>query len=77
MSGFPAIGLDVEWTRAEKDALSIKLGNLGLMLRGASRANDLYKYRISPDGDKKVLAHFNTLEEINNYLDELSATIGD
>ena len=48
------------------------LEKLGLELRPAAKANDLYKYRLAPIGEKLILAHFNTLDEIAKYLNELS-----
>ena len=63
--------MSVSWTKAETALLEARLDNLRLQLRGASRINDLYKYRLSPYAEKRVLAHFNTLEEINSYLDDL------
>jgi hypothetical protein len=48
----------------------------GLELRGAARENDYYKYRLSPVGEKIVLAHFNTVDEIVDYIKDLLESTG-
>jgi len=59
-------------------SICTQLNILGLEIREASKANDLYKYRLAPKGEKRILAHFNTIEEIDKYLSDLTnATKGD
>ena len=64
----------------KNDALLINgsIERLGLEIRPAAKANDLYKYRLAPVGEKRILAHFNTVQEIDKYLKELeNITTGD
>lgn len=60
---------------ADSIPVANKLEKMGLELRPASRQNGLYKYRLAPVGEKLILAHFNTLDEVAKYLKELSTAI--
>ena len=47
------------------------LEKLELRLAGASKEDIDYKYRLIPKGEHLPLAHFNTAEEIEEYLNDM------
>jgi hypothetical protein len=53
--------------------LSTVLSEMGLELRPAAKENNLYKYRLAAIGEKRILAHFNSCEEVTTYLKDLQS----